>query len=108
MAVPTIQARSTAETAPPGAVVERKVVPLKWWAAAGALILAFSAYVMISWVTGPYFERVPTGPSDPPTYMKVAGIVFQAISWPIALGLIYWFAVRPWRRERSCRWTACS
>jgi hypothetical protein len=78
----------------------RRIVPVKWWATLGALILAFIAYVLIHWVTGPYFERVPTGPTDPPTYMKVAIVIFQAVSIPVAIGLIYWFAVRPLIRER--------
>ena len=33
--------------------------------------------------------------------MKVALITFQALCIPAALGCIYWFAVRPWRRERN-------
>jgi Spirocyclase AveC-like len=78
----------------------RSIVPVKWWATLGALILAFIAYVLIHWVSGPFFERVPTGPNDPPTYMKVAIIFFQAVSIPVALGLIYWFAVRPLIKER--------
>ena len=32
--------------------------------------------------------------------MKVILISWQAIGVPVALGLIYWFLVRPWRRER--------
>jgi hypothetical protein len=77
----------------------RRIVPVKWWAALGVVIVAFIAYVLIDWVTGPFFERVPTGPTDPPTYMKVAIIVFQTVSIPIGLGLIYWFTVRPIIRE---------
>jgi Spirocyclase AveC-like len=84
----------------PVAQEARRVVAVKWWAALGAVIVAFIAYVLIDWVTGPFFERVPTGPTDPPTYMKVAMITFQAVSIPIGLGLIYWYAVRPVIRER--------
>jgi len=54
----------------------RRIVPVKWWAGLGALILAFITYVLIRWVTGPFFERVPTGPTDPPAYMKVAIVFF--------------------------------
>jgi Spirocyclase AveC-like len=78
----------------------RRIIAVKWWATLGALILTFIAYVLIDWVSGPFFERVPTGPNDPPTFMKVAIIGFQALSIPVALGLIYWFAVRPLIRER--------
>jgi hypothetical protein len=74
--------------------------PVAWWALIGAVFLAFAVYVMISWVTGPYFERVPSGPSVPPLWMRVILISWQAIGIPVGLGLIYWFLVRPWRRER--------
>src|SRR4051794_24534035 len=74
--------------------------PVAWWALIGAIFLAFAAYVMISWITGPYFERVPSGPSVPPLWMRVILISWQAIGIPVGLGLIYWFLVRPWRRER--------
>src|SRR5262249_59620909 len=81
-------------------VEPRRIVPVKWWAALGALILAFIAYGLTDWVSGPFFETVPVGPSPVPTYMKVAIVFFQAVSIPAALGLIYWFAVRPLIRER--------
>ncbi|MGN2637925.1 spirocyclase AveC family protein [Nocardia takedensis] len=70
------------------------------WAALGALILAVQVYVWTRWVTGPYFERVPTGPSDPPMLMKtILSIWTGAIMIGFPLG-IYWWIIRPWRRER--------
>ena len=48
-----------------------KVKPVKVWAAIGGAVLALQLYVWIRWITGPYFERVPAGPSDPPMYMKI-------------------------------------
>ena len=74
--------------------------PVRAWAIAGGAILAFQLYVWIRWMTGPYFKRVPAGPSDPPTLMKVVLLTWTAV---IVLGLpvgIYYFIVRPWRRER--------
>ena len=55
----------------------------------------------IRWITGPYFERVPAGPTDPPMYMKVM-LTRQrgrcmCVGLPVA---IWWFIIRPWRRER--------
>jgi len=94
-----LQARSA--TAQPLVVGARQAIPVKWWAALGALVVAFFAYVMISWVTGPYFTEVPSGPSDPPAYMKAAMIAFQALCIPAALACIYAFVVRPWRRDRA-------
>lgn len=91
---------SGAVSAKPVAQEARRIVAVKWWATLGTVIVAFIAYVLFHWASGPFFERVPTGPMDPPAYMKVAMVVFQAVSIPIGLGLIYWFAVRPIIRDR--------
>jgi hypothetical protein len=70
-----------------------------WWSLIGGLFLAFEIYVMVKWVTGPYFKTVPSGPSVPPLWMRVELIAWQAIGIVVALGMIYWFLVRPWRRD---------
>jgi hypothetical protein len=83
-----------------GAPVESKVKPVHIWAAIGGALLLLQLYVWIRWVTGPYFQRVPSGPSDPPMYMKAfltMNGVIVCVGLPIA---IWWFIVRPWRRER--------
>ncbi|MBF6220544.1 spirocyclase AveC family protein [Nocardia abscessus] len=88
------------EAASLGAQVQSPSKPVRIWAIIGGLILAFQVYVWIRWVSGPFFVRVPTGPSDPPTWMKTILITWTAVilaGWPIG---IYYFIVRPWRRER--------
>lgn len=70
------------------------------WAVVGGAVLLLQLYVWIRWVSGPYFTRVPGGPSDPPLYMKVPliiNMVVVCVGLPIAF---YWFLIRPWRRER--------
>lgn len=87
---------------PPEPLVrENRTPPVKMWAGLGAVILAFIAYVLIDWVSGPYFESVPDGPSDPPTWMAVNLVFWQVVSIPAALFIIYRFVIRPWRRERT-------
>ncbi len=76
-----------------------KTKPVVIWATLGALLLTFEAWIIIRWVTGPYFVRVEPGPSDPPTWMKVELILWQTLSIPAGLALIYWFIIRPWRRD---------
>lgn len=71
-----------------------------WWALIGAIFLAIEAWVLIRWVSGPYFHHVGTGPSTPPTWMKTVMITWQIIGIPIALGIVYRLLVRPWRRDR--------
>lgn len=72
---------------------------VKLWALLGTVILAVQLVVVVRWVTGPFFERVPTGPSDVPGWMSVAHIVLQAIAIPIALVVIYRLYWVPWRRD---------
>jgi len=63
------------EAAPPGRAVgvDRRgtTKPVHVFAALGAAFLLVEAYVLLRWVTGPYFTTVPSGPSDPPTWMKI-------------------------------------
>jgi hypothetical protein len=83
----------------PAVVEPAKTKPVVVLATLGALLLAFEAWVIIRWVTGPYFVRVEPGPSKPPTWMKVELVLWQTLSIPVALALIYWYIIRPWRRE---------
>jgi len=75
--------------------------PIKVWATVGALVLAFIAWVLLRWVTGPYFERVPVGADDPPVWMKVNMTFWQVVSPSAALVLLAVFVVRPLWRHRT-------
>ncbi|MHB8694648.1 MAG: spirocyclase AveC family protein [Solirubrobacteraceae bacterium] len=77
----------------------RATPAITWWALIGGIFLVIEAWVLIRWVTGPYFHHVSTGPSTPPTWMKAAMITWQAVGIPIALALVYWLLIRPWRRD---------
>jgi Spirocyclase AveC-like len=90
---------SPVRSSTPVASAPKPTQPVKVWAALGALIVTFETYVIVKWVTGPYFEKVPSGPSEPPTWMQVNLIAWQVLTIPIALGMIYWFVIRPWRRD---------
>jgi hypothetical protein len=73
---------------------------ITWWAIVGGVFLACEAYVMVKWVSGPYFKHVPSGPSVPPVWMRSILIAWQVVGITVALGVLYWALVRPWRRER--------
>lgn len=95
----TLDAREPHLTAPVTAPDTSK--PIKVWAFVGAVCLAFQVYVYAKWITGPYFEEVPSGPSEPPTAMKAALTIWLLASVAGALVCLYWFLVRPWRRSRT-------
>jgi len=79
---------------------DRPITSVKWWAALGVAVLAFQVFVLLRWMTGPYFTRVDPGPTPVPEWMKAA-LTFWQIALPIAgTAALYWFVVRPWRRER--------
>ena len=83
-----------------GAEVQPKVKPVQIWAFVGGAILVLQLYVWIRWITGPYFERVPAGPSDPPLFMKVPLMANAIVLWVGLPFALWWFIVRPWLRER--------
>ena len=86
--------------AAPGAEVQPSADRVKIWAVVGGAILVLQLYVWIRWITGPYFERVPAGPSDPPLYMKIPLMANAIVLW-IGLPFALWyFIIRPWVRER--------
>jgi hypothetical protein len=87
--------------APTDADRKLSFIPVNYWAFAGALITAFMAFVIIRWVTGPYFQQVHTGPTPVPDWMKVSLIGWQIIMPAIWLFMVYRFVVRPWRAERT-------
>lgn len=83
-----------------GAEVQPSANRVRIWAVVGGAILLLQLYVWIRWITGPYFERVPTGPSDPPMYMKIPLMANAIVLW-IGLPFALWFfIIRPWVRER--------
>ncbi|MGK2882782.1 MAG: spirocyclase AveC family protein, partial [Mycobacterium sp.] len=75
-------------------------VAFKVWATIGAVFLAYTVYVFVRWVTGPYFESVSGGPSEPPMYMQIPLMINAIVLW-IGLPFALWyFLIRPWVRER--------
>jgi Spirocyclase AveC-like len=86
---------------PETSATPRPTRPVVVWASVGGLVLAFQAYVWIRWISGPLFKRVPTGPSDPPTYMKVSMIGLEILCPLIACLVFYRLVIMPWRRERT-------
>jgi Spirocyclase AveC-like len=84
---------------PAEATARRTTPPIKIWAFIGALILAFEVYVLIRWLAGPYFKHVSAGPTAEPGWMRTTENIWQVAGVLATIGIVYWFVVRPWRRE---------
>jgi hypothetical protein len=77
-----------------------KKKPVKAWAVFGGLWLALYAYILIDWVTGPYFKRVHSGPTHLPSWMTSLFTVFVPFGICATIGVVYWFVIRPRMREK--------
>lgn len=79
----------------------RKTRPVKWWAAVGVAWLAVMVYQWTMWLVEGHAKPTPTGADDVPTWLKVLCNTWQIGISISSLFLIYWYVVRPWRRERQ-------
>lgn len=50
----------------PAPTSPRTSVPVRFWAVIGCLMWTFQSYVLLKWVSGPFFRPVDPGPVDPP------------------------------------------
>jgi hypothetical protein len=93
-------------TAPAGRPVapettSRTTRPVKFFALIGCLIWAFQVYILLKWVTGPFFHQVNPGRNSPPTEMKDAIVIYLVVQWMLFFALGYRWVVRPFMRERT-------
>ena len=79
--------------------VGKKNIPIKVWACIGGIVLAFEAYVLTKWITGPYFTPVEVGPSEVPQWMMMTLRTIEVVTLSLWLWCIWHFIVRPWRKE---------
>ena len=89
------------------AFVGRPTRPVMVWATAGGVIFALQLALILRWVTGPNFARVPGGPDQPPGWMRFVLAAGQGLIVVAAVGFLYWFVVRPWRRNRRLPFEGC-
>jgi hypothetical protein len=97
-AVSTVAAPAGRPEAP--VVAERRTHPVEFWALVGSVVWTFQIYVLLRWVTGPFFHRVDPGPVDPPSSMKAAMVTYLCLQWTAFAIFGYRWVVRPLRRER--------
>jgi Spirocyclase AveC-like len=100
MATATVEPRTiTRPSARPVPEAETKSQPVLWWAIVGGGFLAFAAYLVIAWVTGPNFHSVSGGPVDRPAWMATVQTIWQPVGIAVTIALLYLVLIRPWRRD---------
>ena len=80
----------------------RRMRPVLWWAALGAVAVGIQLYVYISWFASDDFRSVPTGVDPVPHDVKVKAWILQAVFAAAALAATAWVA---WGCRREGRLT---
>lgn len=92
--------RGESRPAAPALPVEpRRPRLVLWWAAVGAVLLAFELYVLARWVTGPNFRATRPGPDPLSSGTQTFFTVIQIALPLLTLACLWAWVVRPWRRE---------
>ncbi|MGY4103726.1 spirocyclase AveC family protein [Nocardia sp. R16R-3T] len=99
MATHTPPASRLARSRSEADVETKKVEPVVWWAIAGALTLALIAYILLRWITGPYFKAVDPGPTQVTDWQHYSLLVIQIGGSVAAVWCLWHFLVKPWRRD---------
>jgi len=88
---------------PPTEEVEAPVQnrAISWWAGLGFAFLAFAAYLIAAWIVAGEPQRVETGPTPVPLWMKIVLGVQQWGLFAGMLALIWFKVVRPKLRGGS-------
>lgn len=81
-------------------VAARETEPVVYWAALGALLMTFWVYLMVRWVTGPFFTPTLPGPTEQPDWMYPVQIGFQVMCMAGFSIAFFFLIVKPWIRER--------
>jgi hypothetical protein len=84
----------------PEAIPAPRTKAVVWWAWAGAGFIALQLYIQLGWIFSKDFRHVGTGVTPVPTYMKISARANEIFWFAFMLGVVYFFVVRPWRRNR--------
>jgi hypothetical protein len=102
MTTESLVARPTPAPDRPGTIptADRRIRPAVAWATVGVLFWTFQAYVLIRWLTSPYFTPVKSGPGAPPTAMKIAIVTYVVVQGIAFLAVGWLLLIKPLLRER--------
>jgi hypothetical protein len=78
---------------------ERKPRAVLFWAGLGVCFIAIEAVAVFRWIATGQDKSTPVGPSKVPTWMKWELNTFEAVGLVALVAFLYYFLIRPWRRE---------
>jgi hypothetical protein len=73
---------------------------VRFWAAIGVIHFVVAAWIAVRWLTSGDLHASPTGPDEAPTHVLAAVHIGQVLSPLVGAGIVYWWLIRPWVRER--------
>lgn len=77
---------------------ERKLKPVKWFAAFGIAVLAVQAWTYAQWIASGDVGPAPAGPTEIPNGEIIAARIWEGIGLVGALLALIFLVIRPWRR----------
>ena len=80
-------------------IEQSRARPIVWWAVLGAGFVALQMYIQLSWILSDDFRHVGTGATPVPTYMVISARFNEVVFFSFMVGVIYFFAIRPWLRD---------
>src|SRR5581483_6406011 len=78
----------------------RRLRPVVAWAFVGVAVWVLQIAVLAGWILSGDATPTPTGVDAVPGYMKTAAVVCQYGGLVCCAVFLWFFLVRPWRRER--------
>lgn len=81
------------------AAIAKTFGPFSFWAGLGVFWMLFQAYVLGSWVTGPYFVAIEPGPDPISDGLKLFLLLCQTVTPIVCIVCLWRWIVVPWRRE---------
>ena len=82
----------------------RRNRPVLWWATAGGVFIVIQVAIYGSWLLSGNAKRTPNGPDPVWGWTKVVIHGYEVLACTVALAVLYFVVIRPWRRNGEVTW----